>query len=90
MTTKPRHGLSIWIAAVVLGIATAVVLKQLGVFYAFAEGSGFLVGGLVGWLWVRQRVIPSDKERTRRFWTWTVWWVTAALVGVAIRIAPWP
>lgn len=73
----------------ILGIATAVILKQLGVFYAFAEGSGFLVGGLVGWLWARQREVRSGSG-TRRFWIWTVCWGAGALVGIAIRTASWP
>lgn len=89
MTTKARQGILIWIAAVVSGSAAAILLKQLGVFYALAEASGFLVGGLIGWLWARQSAPASGHGRTRRFWIWSAWWVAGALVGAAIRVTPW-
>lgn len=81
-----RRGLLVGLAAVLCGVATAIVLKQFGVYYAFAEGIGFLVGSLTGWFWVKHAETVTDTGRPR-FSTWAAWCTAAALVGFVVRIS---
>lgn len=88
MITTKTHGLVIWIAAVLLGTATSVILKRLGVFDAFAEASGFSVGAMVTWLWAKQWVRPSESGWSYSFATWSAIWIAPAFLVAALRIAP--
>lgn len=90
--TKTHFGPLIWLAAVLLGTAMAVILKRLGVIGAFAEASGLSVGAMIGWLWARQFMTtpsaadPGGAGPTRTFWDWTAWWVAGAFVIAALRV----
>lgn len=71
--------------AVLLGSAASVLLKRLGLFYAAAEGIGFLLAALVAWPWARQQAVERGTEA--RFWVWIAWWIGGAIVGIAIRVS---